>query len=106
MIAELKLASSLIDDQCEAIQLCRDGLQPLDPVKGRGPGRERPDGPGGCGRKAARGRGGRPSQERRIVMATKVASFVAAGTKIDRSEAVDGFYPGFIQQMAERRGDR
>ena len=30
MIADLKPASSLIDDQCEAIELCRDGPQPLD----------------------------------------------------------------------------
>jgi hypothetical protein len=51
MIADLKPASSLIDDQCETIELCRDGPRPLDPVKGRGPGPD-PHGP------AARGQAG------------------------------------------------
>ncbi|MCX6678644.1 MAG: hypothetical protein NTU95_11980 [Methanothrix sp.] len=40
MIADLKPASSLIDDQCEAIWLSRRDLWPFDPVKGRGSGPE------------------------------------------------------------------
>lgn len=45
-------------------------------------------------------------QERWIVMAAKVAGFVAGGTRIDRAETGHVSYPGFFQEMAERRGDR
>jgi len=106
MIADLRPASSLIDDQCEAIELCRDGPRPLDPVKGRGPGPD-PHGP------AARGQAGLSIVGRKLHEdsvhgqerpdcdgALTVAGFFAGGTKIDTAEAVDVSYPGFFGQMA------
>lgn len=105
MIAELKLASSLIDDQCYAIELCRDGLQPLDPVKGRGPGRERPDGPVRARAESCTGPGVH-GQERGIVMAGRWrALWPARRGSIGRWRWYVS-YPGFFQQMAGGEGER
>ena len=54
---------------------------------------------GDRGRKAARGQRARP-RVAGIAMALTVAGFVAGGTQIDTTEAVEVSYPGFFQQMA------
>ncbi len=65
--------------------------------------------PGAAGRARASAGGklhgaGGHGQERGIVMALTVAGLVAGGTRVERSEAVDVSYPGFIQLMAGGEG--
>ena len=60
--------------------------------------RERLEGAGDRGRKAAQGRV--HGQERRNCHGANGGGICGGGTQIDTAEAADVYYPGFFQQMA------